>query len=95
MSRRELRGRRMNEPDAAEVYEAARLAYELGKVVRAMREERGWSQDDLARAARMTRTAVARFEAGVSIPTLPILDRLARALDAELEIRLAPRAPAA
>ncbi|MFF4991787.1 helix-turn-helix transcriptional regulator [Streptosporangium saharense] len=95
MSRRELRGRRLDEPDAAEVYEAARLAYELGKVVRAMREGRGWSQDDLARAARLRRSTVARFEAGGSIPTLPILDRLARALDAELEIRLAPRAPAA
>ncbi|GAA4589365.1 hypothetical protein GCM10023194_43410 [Planotetraspora phitsanulokensis] len=45
---RELRDRRMAESGAAEAYEATRLAYELGETVRAMREGRGWSQNDLA-----------------------------------------------
>ncbi|MEV0202098.1 helix-turn-helix transcriptional regulator [Nonomuraea sp. NPDC050691] len=81
---RELRDRRMAEPGAAEAYEAARIAYELGKTVRAMREGRGWSQSDLAREAGMTQSAVARFEAGGT-----------RALDADLEVRISPRAPAA
>jgi ribosome-binding protein aMBF1 (putative translation factor) len=92
---RELRDRRMSEPGAAEAYEAARLAYELGKTIRAMRETRGWSQSDLARAAGMTQSAVARFEAGGTVPTLPVIERLASALDAEVEVRLTPRAPAA
>ena len=70
---RELRDRRMAEPGAAEAYEAARLAYELGKMVRAMREARGWNQSDLARAAGMTQSAVARFEAGGTVPML-VLD---------------------
>ncbi|MBN6052721.1 helix-turn-helix transcriptional regulator [Nonomuraea sp. RK-328] len=85
----------MAEPGAAEAYEAARLAYELGKTVRAMRENRGWTQSDLAREAGMTQSAVARFEAGGTIPTLPVLGRLARALDAAVDVRLTPRAPAA
>ena len=38
---------------------------------------------------------LARFEAGGTIPTLPVLERLARALDADVEVRLTPRAPAA
>jgi transcriptional regulator with XRE-family HTH domain len=42
-----------------------------------------------------TRSAVARFEAGGTIPTLPVLERLARALDADVEVRLTPRSPAA
>ncbi|MBX6169556.1 MAG: helix-turn-helix transcriptional regulator [Thermobispora bispora] len=92
---RELRDRRMSEPGAAEAYEAARLAYELGKAVRTMRETRGWSQSDLARAAGMTQSAVARFEAGGTVPTLPVIERLASALDANVEVRLTPRAPAA
>jgi ribosome-binding protein aMBF1 (putative translation factor) len=92
---REIRSRRMAEPGAVEAYEAARLAYELGRAVRAMREQRGWSQSDLAREAGMTQSAVARFEAGGTIPTLPVLERLARALDADLEVRLTPRVPAA
>ncbi|MEU8177307.1 helix-turn-helix transcriptional regulator [Microbispora hainanensis] len=92
---RELRDRRMAEPGAVEAYEAASLAYELGKTIRAMRETRGWSQSDLARAAGMTQSAVARFEAGGTVPTLPVIERLANALDADVEVRLTPRAPAA
>jgi hypothetical protein len=43
----------------------------------------------------MTQSAVARFEAGGTVPTLPVIERLASALDADVEVRLTPRAPAA
>jgi transcriptional regulator with XRE-family HTH domain len=39
----------------------------------------------------MTQSAVARFEAGGTIPTLPVVERLARALDADLTVDLRPR----
>lgn len=86
---RELRDRRMNEAGAEESYEATRLAYELGVTVRRMREERGWTQGQLANAAAMTQPAVARFEAGGTVPTIPVLERLAKALDARLVVSLA------
>jgi ribosome-binding protein aMBF1 (putative translation factor) len=82
----ELRGRRLSEPGAADAYEAARLAYQLGAAVRDLREAKGWSQTQLAREAGMTQPAVARFEAGGTIPTLPVLQRLARALGANLTV---------
>jgi ribosome-binding protein aMBF1 (putative translation factor) len=91
----QLRDRRMAEPGAAEAYEAARLAFELGAAVRELRLERDWSQAELAAAAGMTQSAVARFEAGGTIPTLPVLVRIARALDADLTVRVAPRTGAA
>jgi ribosome-binding protein aMBF1 (putative translation factor) len=91
----EMRQRRMAEPGAAEAYESTRLAFELGRAVRELREERGWSQTQLAHAAAMTQSAVARFEAGGTVPTLPVLERLARALDVELVVRLMPRSAAA
>ncbi|MBF6214613.1 helix-turn-helix transcriptional regulator [Nocardia puris] len=87
----DLRGRRMREPGAEEEYAAARLAHQLGLKIRRMREERGWSQAELAGAAGMTQPAVARFEAGGTVPSLPVLGRLARALDAELVVEVRPR----
>lgn len=92
---RELRSRRMAEPGATEAYEAARLAYELGRTVRNLRESRSWSQTHLAEIAGMTQSAVARFEAGGTVPSLPVLERLAHALDADLDVRLTPRTCAA
>jgi ribosome-binding protein aMBF1 (putative translation factor) len=92
---RQLRDRRMAEPGAAEAYDATRLAFELGKTVRELREQRGWTQAQLAEASDMTQPAVARFEAGGTVPTIPVLERLARALGVELVVRLAPRSSAA
>lgn len=91
----ELRDRRMAEAGAVEEYEATRLAYQLGKGVRELRERRGWSQAQLAQAAGMTQSAVARFEAGGTVPTLPVLERLAHALDTELAVSFNPRTTAA
>jgi len=88
---RRLRERRMSEPGAADAYEAAKLAYDLGKTVREMREAHGWSQAILATRAGMTQSAVARFEAGGTVPTIPVLERLAHALEADLDIRITPR----
>lgn len=92
---RELRDRRMAEPGAVEAYAAARLAFELGRTVREMREQRRWTQAQLAAAAGLTQPAVARFEAGGTVPTIPVLERLATALEAELVVRLSRRHSAA
>jgi transcriptional regulator with XRE-family HTH domain len=84
----------MAEPGAEAAYESARLAYELGRAVRELREGRGWSQSRLAQAAGMTQSAIARLEGGGTVPTLTVLTRIANALDAELAVRLTPRTAA-
>ncbi len=86
-----LRERRLAEPGAAEAYDGARLAFELGRSVRELREQRGWSQTQLAKAAGMTQSAVARFEAGGTVPTLAVLERLAAALEVSLKVGFEPR----
>ena len=88
----EVKDRRMAEEGAQEAYGAARLAYELGRTVRQLREQRDWSQTALANSAGMTQSAVARFEGGGTVPSLPVLDCLAHALDADLVVHHTPRA---
>jgi transcriptional regulator with XRE-family HTH domain len=83
----------MAEPGAAVAYQAVRRAHELGLAVRTLREARGWSLGELAQNARVTQPVVARFEAGGTVPTLPVLERLAHALDADLVVKLTPREP--
>jgi DNA-binding XRE family transcriptional regulator len=90
-----LRERRMSEPGALEAYGASRPAFELGRAVRELRERRGWSQSQLGEAASMAQSAVAGFEAGGTTPTLPVLERLARALDVELSVGFNPKSTAA
>lgn len=91
----EVRGRRMEEPGAAEAYDATRRAFELGVMVRQMREQRGWTQTRLANSAGMTQSALARFEAGGTVPTLALLERIAQAFHAQLVVRFDESSPAA
>jgi HTH-type transcriptional regulator/antitoxin HipB len=74
---------------------SARLRFELGQAVRQRRLALALSQSEVGRRAHLTQSAVARFEAGGTVPTLPVLDRLARALDLDLRVELVPQAESA
>ena len=80
----------MDRPGVAEAYEQTRLRFELAEAVRTRREELGWSQRQLAERASMTQPGVARFEAGGTTPTIPVLERLAGALGLRLTVALGP-----
>jgi HTH-type transcriptional regulator / antitoxin HipB len=73
-------------------YEAAKRAYELGQAVRARRLELGMFPTELAERAGMTQSAVSRLEAGGTVPTIGVLERLAASLSADLVVTLTPRA---
>ncbi len=86
----DARAARMDRPEVAEAYEQTRLRFELAEAVRIRREELGWSQRQLAKRAGMTQPGVARFEAGGTTPTIPLLKRLAIALGLRLTVTLSP-----
>src|SRR5258708_34785396 len=86
----EVKAARIGRPEVAAGYEQARLRFELAEAVRKRREELGWSQRQLAERAGMTQPGVARFEAGGTTPTIPVLERIARALGLQLTIALGP-----
>ena len=87
----DARQARINRPEAAAAYEQTRLRHELAEAVRLRREELGWSQRQLAERAGMSQPGVARFEAGGTTPTLPLLERLAQALGLTLSVSLGPQ----
>ncbi|WP_227995977.1 helix-turn-helix domain-containing protein [Glycomyces albidus] len=55
------------------------------------RHELGLSQVELADRAGMTQPQLSRLEGGGVTPTIPLLERLAAALDVDLVIDFAPR----
>lgn len=75
-----------------EGYEEARRAFLIGQAVRERRLQLGLSQTEVATRAGMTQPALSRLEAGGAVPTIPVLDRLAAALRADLVVSLAPHA---
>ncbi|MEO3782367.1 helix-turn-helix transcriptional regulator [Actinocorallia sp. B10E7] len=72
--------------EVAQGYEEARLAYELAEWARKRRKTLGLSQAAVAARAGMTQPALSVLEAGGTIPTIPLLRRLARALDADFQV---------
>ncbi|MFM9807764.1 helix-turn-helix domain-containing protein [Streptomyces scabiei] len=69
-------------------YVDARLAGDLGQAVYDRRIELGLSQAQLAERAGMTQPQVSRMEGGDTVPTLPLLRRLAKALDGTLNVAI-------
>ena len=64
---------------------------DIGKNIRFLREQRKWSQDQLAEAIHVTRQTVSNYETGRSRPDVEMLTTLAAALDADVkEILYAP-----
>jgi ribosome-binding protein aMBF1 (putative translation factor) len=73
-------------------YAEARRAFLIGQAVRDRRLTLGLSQTELATRAGMTQPALSRLEAGGVIPTIPLLERISIALDADLIVEIAPHA---
>lgn len=75
-------------PDVEAMRIEIRMAFDLGQAVHDRRTELGISQTELARRANMTQPQISKLELGGTVPTLPLLARLAKALDASLNIAL-------
>jgi ribosome-binding protein aMBF1 (putative translation factor) len=83
---------RRNGAEYREGYAEAQRAFLLGQAVRERRLSLGLSQTELAARANMTQPALSRLEAGGVIPTIPLLDRISAALDADLIVQISPHA---
>ncbi len=95
MTTRHTRWERRGADEHAAAYEEARASLLLGQMVHDRRTELGLTQADLAERAGMTQPQLSRLESGGATPTVPLLARLATALDADLDITFKPRTVAA
>lgn len=83
---------RRDGPGYREGYAEAGRAFLIGQAVRERRQALGLSQTELAARAGMTQPALSRLEAGGVIPTIPLLERISAALDADLIVQISPHA---
>ncbi len=88
----ELAAQRRDSADYRDGYAEAQRAYLIGQAVRERRLSLGLSQVELAARAGMSQPALSRLEAGGVMPTIPLLDRISTALDADLIVEIAPHA---
>lgn len=70
---------------------------ELGPAIRDARQKKNMSQGALAEALGVTQPSVSAWEAGRSLPTIPLLYRLAEVTETDpgLLLRLAAKSPVA
>ncbi|MGC5361721.1 helix-turn-helix domain-containing protein [Streptomyces sp. DT24] len=64
------------------------LAWDLGQAVYDRRTALGIAQTELARRAKMTQPQVSKLELGGTMPTVPLLARLARAMDSVFTLEI-------
>ncbi|MCD9875386.1 helix-turn-helix domain-containing protein [Streptomyces guryensis] len=74
--------------DVAEARQEIRLSMALAQAVYTRRTELGLTQAELATRAGLTQAKISRIEGSDTVPTLPLLSKLARALNASLNIAL-------
>ena len=72
-------------------YRAAKEAFEIAERVRQAREQRGFTQKELAARIGSSQPALARLEAGGVTPSFDTLHRIAEALGLELVVDLRVR----
>ena len=77
----------MQDPEFRAAYETLEPAYQIAR----LRILRGLTQEQLAEKVGTKQPSIARLESGRSTPSLDFLQRVAEALDAQVEIRIVPR----
>lgn len=74
--------------DVTEARQQIALSMALARAVYERRTELALTQNELAARAGLTQAKISRIEGSDTVPTLPLLAKLAKALDASLNIAL-------
>ena len=88
MTLKEYKEKALKDPEFRAEYEALAPQYEIIHAVIAARIEKQMTQADLAERADTKQSNISRFESGSYNPSLEFLQKIAGALDKQLEITL-------
>lgn len=86
---KEVLKRELKDPEFSFYYQKEQAISEIAQLVRDGRLRAGLTQAQLAEKARSSQVVIARLESGSDdrVPSLDLLDRIASALKAKLQVR--------
>lgn len=91
MSWEAFKDRLMTNPSFQNEWEALDLPYQVVKGLIERRRDLNLSQEELADRLGMKQSSIARIESGRHSLSLATLEKIAKGLDAEVEITIRPR----
>lgn len=74
-------------PGFKEALKETEPEYQVARAIIEARLKRGLTQENLAKAMNTKQSVISRFENAKTVPSLSFLKRLARALNATLQVR--------
>ena len=79
---------RMQDPRVAAAQRQLQPKLDLGRQILHLRHERGWTQKELAERVGTKQANISRLENGLLNPSIDMLQRVAKALGADLTVTL-------
>jgi len=91
MNWRQVKREMLRNPKVAREFEALEPEYQLARSILERRLAKGLSQRELAARAGTKQPVISRLESGSARPSLTLLQRVAKALDATVTVRIDPK----
>ena len=90
MNLEDYRQELMQDPETEAAYQKLRPRLDLGRQILDLRLQHGWTQKELANRAGTKQANISRLENALLNPSIKMLQKVANALGARLEIQLVP-----
>ena len=92
MEWKEFKKELLKDPEFKKEYEKLEPEYKIIRQILSLRRKKNLTQEQLAKLTGAKQSSIARIESGRHNTSLRLLERIAEALDTELDIRFIPKA---
>ncbi len=91
MEWKEFKKELLKDPEFKKEYEKLEPEYRIIRQILALRRKKNLTQEQLAKLTGAKQSSIARIESGRHNPSLRLLEKIAEALDTELDVRFIPK----